>query len=88
MLEEGYVVSVIDNSSTSTGDSLDRVKDIVGEERAQNLNVYPCDITDKDDLSTTMVSINAAMRPTGGDGSRIHMQIALRIALQQVVPSL
>ena len=58
MLEEGYVVSVIDNSSTSTGDSLDRVKDIVGEERAQNLNVYPCDITDKDDLSTTMVSIN------------------------------
>ena len=29
MLEEGYVVSVVDNSSSSTGDALERVKELV-----------------------------------------------------------
>ena len=44
LLKEGYTVVVVDNFVNSREESLKRVKEIVGEDKAQNLYYYDVDL--------------------------------------------
>ena len=60
MLEEGYVVSVFDNSLNSTGESLVRVKSLVGAAAAARLFAYDVDLCDRPGLTAALAQAVAA----------------------------
>ncbi len=60
MLEEGYTVSVFDNSLNSTGESLVRVKELVGAANAERLFFFDVDLCDRPGLAAAMAAAAAA----------------------------
>ena len=61
MLEEGYTVSVFDNSINSTAESLVRVRELVGAENAGRLSSYDVDLCDRSSLMVALAAANAAV---------------------------
>ena len=61
MLEEGYTVSVFDNSVNSTAESLVRVREPVGAENTGRLSSYDVDLCDRSSLMVALAAANAAV---------------------------
>ena len=65
LLNAGYKVTVIDSLVNSSPKSLDRVRALVGEERAKNLTFIEADLVDKP-------ALEAALSSAGKIDSCIH----------------
>ncbi|KAG9458666.1 hypothetical protein H6P81_003174 [Aristolochia fimbriata] len=50
LLEEGFNVWIIDNLDNAVQDAVDRVRELSGAEKAQNLHFHPGDLRNKEDL--------------------------------------
>ncbi|XP_068661828.1 bifunctional UDP-glucose 4-epimerase and UDP-xylose 4-epimerase 1-like [Aristolochia californica] len=50
LLQEGYMVWIIDNFDNSVSEAVDRVRELAGSERAQNLHFHLGDLRNKEDL--------------------------------------
>ncbi|XXG76098.1 hypothetical protein AAC387_Pa08g0523 [Persea americana] len=50
LLNEGYMVSIIDNLDNSVEDAVDRVRDLAGSSRSGNLQFHVGDLRNKEDL--------------------------------------
>lgn len=58
LLQKGYKVTIVDNLINSNQKSINRIREIVGNELSNNLSFYKIDLLDENKLYNTLSSLN------------------------------